>query len=146
MKNIFDNDITPEDLFLDRDSKSVIYMSGLDNYRQVIFLTILIIGCIGFFWVRLFQLQLGNTKAQDLRQDKLISKNYIKPLRGNIYDRNGLILAYNEVVFSLILKPSLLPEDDLTKNQSIQEVKSFFNLDEGIIQNAIDSNDSEVTL
>lgn len=146
MKNIFDNDITPEDLFLDRDSKSVIYMSGLDNYRQVIFLTILIIGCIGFFWVRLFQLQLGNTKAQDLRQDKLISKNYIKPLRGNIYDRNGLILAYNEVLFSLILKPSLLPEDDLTKNQSIQEVKSFFNLDEGIIQNAIDSNDSEVTL
>lgn len=146
MKSIFDNDITPEDLFLDKDSKSVIYVSGLNNYRHFIFLSLLIFVVMGFFWFRLFQLQLGVSKEQYLKQDNMISKNYIKPLRGNIYDRNGAILAYNEVVFSLILKPSLLPEDDLTKNQSIQEVKSFFNLDDGIIQNAIDSNDSEFTL
>ena len=44
-----------------------------------------------------------------LSQSRIISKNYIKPLRGNIYDRNGIILAYNEVVFSLVLKKPVLP-------------------------------------
>lgn len=146
MKNLFDNDITPEDLFLDRDGNSALYINNFDNYKHFIFLAIIAILLIGLFWFRIFQLQFGNTKEQDLVQSRIISKNYIKPLRGNIYDRNGIILAYNEVVFSLVLKPELLPKDEENKNQVIQDIKSFFNLDEVKLTEALNSQESEIVL
>lgn len=146
MKNLFDNDITPEDLFLDRDGNSALYINNFDNYKHFIFLAIIAILLIGLFWFRIFQLQFGNTKEQDLVQSRIISKNYIKPLRGNIYDRNGIILAYNEVVFSLVLKPELLPKDEENKNQVIQDIKSFFNLDEAKLTEALNSKESEIIL
>lgn len=146
MKNLFDNDITPEDLFLDRDGNSALYINNFDNYRYFIFLAIIAILLIGLFWFRVFQLQFGNTKEQDLVQSRIISKNYIKPLRGNIYDRNGVILAYNEVVFSLVLKSELLPKDEDKKNQVIQDIKSFFSLDENKVIEALNSQESEIVL
>ncbi len=146
MKNLFDNDITPEDLFLDRDGNSALYINNFDNYRYFIFLAIIAILLIGLFWFRVFQLQFGNTKEQDLVQSRIISKNYIKPLRGNIYDRNGVILAYNEVVFSLVLKSELLPKDEDKKNQVIQDIKSFFSLDENKVIEAFNSQESEIVL
>jgi len=146
MKNLFDNDITPEDLFLDRDGNSALYINNFDNYKHFIFLAIIAILLIGLFWFRIFQLQFGNTKEQDLVQSRIISKNYIKPLRGNIYDRNGIILAYNEVVFSLVLKLELLPKDEENKNQVIQDIKSFFNLDEAKLTEALNSQESEIVL
>jgi penicillin-binding protein 2 len=146
MKNLFDNDITPEDLFLDRDGNSALYINNFDNYKHFILLAIVSILLIGLFWFRIFQLQFGNTKEQDLGQSRIISKNYIKPLRGNIYDRNGVILAYNEVVFSLVLKPELLPKDEATKNQVIQDIKSFFNLDEVKLTEELNSQESEIVL
>ncbi len=146
MNNLFDNDITPEDLFLDRDGNSALYINNLDNYKYLIFLSLIVVLSLGLFWFRVFQLQFGNTKEQDLVQSRIISKNYIKPLRGNIYDRNGIILAYNEVVFSLVLKPALLPKEEELKNQVIQDIKSFFNLNEDIITEAISSNELEVLL
>ncbi|NBP55239.1 penicillin-binding protein 2 [bacterium] len=146
MKNLFDNDITPEDLFLDRDGNSALYINNFDNYKHFIFLAIVAILLIGSFWFRIFQLQFGNTKEQDLVQSRIISKNYIKPLRGNIYDRNGIILAYNEVVFSLVLKPELLPKDEENKNQLIQDIRSFFNLDEAKLTEVLNSQESEIIL
>ncbi len=146
MKNLFDNDITPEDLFLDRDGNSALYINDLDNYKRVIFLGIIIILAIGLFWFRVFQLQFGNTKEQDLVQSRIISKNYIKPLRGNIYDRNGVILAYNEVVFSLIFKPKLLPKDEDLRTQVVQDIKKFFNLDEETFNQDLSSQEEEIVL
>lgn len=146
MKKLFDNDITPEDLFLDRDGNSALYINSFDNYKQFIFLAIIAILFIGLFLFRVFQLQFGNTKEQDLVQSRIISKNYIKPLRGNIYDRNGVILAYNEVVFSLLLKPELLPKDEDQKNQVIQDIKSFFNLDEKRFREVLNSQESEIII
>ncbi|MGA1046589.1 MAG: hypothetical protein ACO3UU_01140, partial [Minisyncoccia bacterium] len=95
MNNLFDNDITPEDLFLDRDGNSSLYIDNGDNYKYLISLAFIAVLVIGVFWFRVFQLQFGNTKEQDFIQSRIISQNYIKPLRGNIYDRNGIILAYN---------------------------------------------------
>lgn len=146
MKNLFDNDITPEDLFLDRDGNTALYINRFDNYKYFIFLAIIALSFIGLFWFRVFQLQFGNTAEQDLVQSKIISKNYIKPLRGNIYDRNGIILAYNEVIFSLVLKPELLPKDEDMKNKVIQDIKSFFNLDESILTEALNRQESEISL
>lgn len=146
MKKLFDNDITPEDLFLDRDGNSALYIDNLDNYKHLIFLGLIVVLAIGLFWFRVFQLQFGNTKEQDLVESRIISKNYIKPLRGNVYDRNGIILAYNEVVFSLVFKLELLPKEEELKNKVIQDIISFFNLNENIITEAINSNESEVVL
>ncbi|MEY3470993.1 MAG: hypothetical protein RLZZ223_343 [Candidatus Parcubacteria bacterium] len=146
MKGMFDNDITPEDLFLDKDSQSAFYVSSINNNRQFVFLAIIVISVVGLFWLRLFQLQLGQTKETALDQDKLISRNYIKPLRGNIYDRNGVILAYNEVVFSLVFKSELLPIDEDLKNESIKEVSIFFGIDEIKIRELLNKQQSEVLL
>lgn len=146
MKNLFDNDITPEDLFLDRDGNSSLYIDNGDNYKYLISLAFIAVLVIGVFWFRVFQLQFGNTKEQDFIQSRIISQNYIKPLRGNIYDRNGIILAYNEVVFSLVLKPQLLPKDEDVKNKIIQDIKSFFNLDESILAEALNIQESEIVL
>lgn len=146
MNNLFDNDITPEDLFLDREGNSALYISNLNNYKYFIFLAILFTLIIVMFWFRVFQLQFGNSQEQDLAQDKIISKSYIKPLRGNIYDRNGIILAYNEVLFSLVLKPDLLPEDEESKKKVVQDIQSFFKLDPNIITEALQKKDDETVL
>lgn len=146
MNNLFDNDITPEDLFLDRDGNSSLYIDNGDNYKYLISLAFIAVLVIGVFWFRVFQLQFGNTKEQDFIQSRIISQNYIKPLRGNIYDRNGIIIAYNEVVFSLVLKPQLLPKDEDVKNKIIQDIKSFFNLDESILDESFNSQESEIVL
>ena len=146
MNNLLDNDITPEDLFLDRDSSSALYISNLNNRKYFILLAIIISLIIGTFWFRVFRLQFGDNKEQDLAQEKIISKNYIKPLRGNIYDRNGVILAYNEVIFSLVLKPNLLPKEEDLKNTVIQDIQSFFKLDINLINKAIQSGEEEIVL
>lgn len=146
MKKSFDNDITPEDLFLDRDGNSVLYISNFDNYGRFILLLLLFIVIVCIFWFRAFQLQTSNSKDQDFIQNNMINKSYIKPLRGNIYDRNGEILAYNEVVFSLVLKPKLLPKEEETKNKIIQDIQSFFKIEANVIIEALGKDLDEITL
>ena len=146
MNNLFDNDITPEDLFLDKEGNSALYISNLNNYKYFIFLGILFILIIAMFWIRVFQLQFGNSQERDLAQDKIISKSYIKPLRGNIYDRNGIILAYNEVVFSLVLKNDLLPKEEDVKNKVITDIQKFFTLTPDLIQKSLQSEDDNIVL
>lgn len=146
MNNLFDNDITPEDLFLDREGNSALYISNLNNYKYFIFLAILLTSIIAMFWFRVFQLQFGNSQEQDLAQDKIISKSYIKPLRGNIYDRNGVILAYNEVLFSLVFKPDLLPKEEESKEKVIQDIQSFFQLEPNTMTESLQKQDEEILL
>lgn len=146
MNNLFDNDITPEDLFLDREGNSALYISNLNNYKYFTFLAILLTSIIAMFWFRVFQLQFGNSQEQDLAQDKIISKSYIKPLRGNIYDRNGVILAYNEVLFSLVFKPDLLPKEEESKEKVIQDIQSFFQLEPNTMTESLQKQDEEILL
>jgi len=146
MNKLFDNDITPEDLFLDREGNSTLYISNINNYKYFILLAILLIFIIAMFWLRVFQLQFGNSQEQDLAQDKILSKSYIKPLRGNIYDRNGAILAYNEVVFSLVIKKDLLPKEEYIRNKVIQDIQSFFKLEPNLISEALQKQDDEIIL
>lgn len=146
MKNLFDNDITPEDLFLDREGNSTLYISNSNHHRYIIFLFLIIVFIIFIIWFRVFNLQFSKNNINYISQEKVIGKNYIKPLRGNIYDRNGNILAYNEVIFSLVLKPNLLPKEEDLKNKTIQDVKTFFKLDSNIIFEALKSGEEDITV
>jgi penicillin-binding protein 2 len=146
MKNLIDSDITPEDLYLDQEGSSALYISGLDNSRYLIGLAILILVVIGILWARVFQLQFLASASQQKTQENIVSQSYIKPLRGNIYDRNGVILAYNQVVFSLILNREALPTDIEKKNQIIADMKAFFSLDNVLVEKALESSDNEIML
>jgi penicillin-binding protein 2 len=146
MKNLIDSDITPEDLYLDRDGNSALYISGLDNSRYLIGLAILIMGIIAVLWVRVFQLQFLSSANQDKTQERIVSQSYIKPLRGNIYDRNGVILAYNQVVFSLILNREALPTDTVMRDQIIADMRAFFSIDENVLQRALENSENEIML
>jgi penicillin-binding protein 2 len=146
MKNLTDSDITPEDLYLDRDGNSALYISGLNNSRYLIGLAILIMGIIAVLWVRVFQLQFLASANQDKTQERIVSQSYIKPLRGNIYDRNGVLLAYNQVVFSLILNRDNLPTDIVQRDQIISDMRVFFSIDETVIQRALEGSENEIML
>jgi penicillin-binding protein 2 len=146
MKNLTDSDITPEDLYLDRDGNSALYISGLNNSRYLIGLAILIMGIIAVLWVRVFQLQFLASANQDKTQERIVSQSYIKPLRGNIYDRNGVLLAYNQVVFSLILNRDNLPTDIVQRDQIISDMRAFFSIEEGVLQRALEGSENEIML
>ncbi len=146
MKSLIDSDITPEDLYLDRDGNSALYISGLNNSRYLIGLAILILVIIGILWVRVFQLQFLASASQQKTQERIVSQSYIKPLRGNIYDRNGVILAYNQVVFSLILNREALPTDTVMRDQIIADMKAFFALDNTVLEKALESAENEIVL
>lgn len=89
-----------------------------------------------FFWVgvaviamtivlvyRLFTLQIVNGETYlnnfQLRIRRTIS---IPATRGNIYDRNGKLLAYNELAYSVTLKDEL--EEDSSHNRRLNEIVS----------------------
>lgn len=146
MKNLVDSDITPEDLYLDRDGNSALYISGLNNARYLIGLAMLIMAIIAVLWVRVFQLQFLASANQDKTQERIVSQSYIKPLRGNIYDRNGVLLAYNQVVFSLILNRDNLPIDIVQRDQIISDMRAFFSIEEGVLQRALESSENEIML
>ncbi len=146
MSRLVNNDITPEDLFLDKDVQAAMYVSGLDNSRYLIGLGVLIGIGILFFIGRIFQLQLNATENSIITRDTVISQNYIKPLRGNIYDRRGVLLAYNQVVFSLVLNKELLPTDSEQKNRSFAEIASFFKIEEENIQKAMEAEEKQIVL
>ena len=58
--------------------------------------------------VHLYNLQIVNGKEAQERylEQKTLRTISLPPTRGNIYDRNGKLLAYNELVYSVTLKDS----------------------------------------
>lgn len=68
---------------------------------------------------RIFTLQIveGETHSQDLDL-KYNKTREIKSTRGNIYDRNGILLAYNKLIYSVVLEEST----KITSNQGRNEM------------------------
>jgi len=56
----------------------------------------------------------------DLANNNIHKKIYLKPIRGIIYDTNHNPIAYNELRFSLLLKPHL-------KNSELNKILNFIN-------------------
>ncbi|MEJ2489658.1 MAG: penicillin-binding protein 2, partial [Sulfurovaceae bacterium] len=100
----------------------------------------IVIAVFTIFWVillgRIYQVSIkSNYYYENLAKKNSHKVIPIPPLRGEIYDRNGELLAINQIGFSISLKPHLKNDDsDLLK--AIKELKSSFNdLNETIMLN-----------
>lgn len=95
-------------------------------------LTFLIILMTIFYTIilgRLFYLQI--TKGQYYRE--ISNKNYIKifysnPPRGKIYDRNGVLLAYDIPTYNLIALPSII-KNNYSMDEVKENLKKHLNID-----------------
>ena len=90
--------------------------------RLVIVAAFLILACAGLVY-RLFYLQIINGESYlDSFQLKIKKEKSIAATRGNIYDRNGKLLAYNELSNSVTIED--VYESGSGKNKAINETVS----------------------
>ncbi len=107
----------------------------------------IVITVFTIFWIillgRIYQVSIkSNYYYENLAKKNSHKVIPIPPLRGEIYDRNGELLAINQIGFSISLKPHLKNDDnDLLK--AIKELKNSFNdLNETIMLNVYKKNNS----
>jgi penicillin-binding protein 2 len=72
---------------------------------------------------RIFTLQIveGETHSQDLDL-KYNKTREIKSTRGNIYDRNGILLAYNKLIYSVVLEESTKITSNKERNAMLYQL------------------------
>ena len=89
--------------------------SGLEKWRFRVIYGILAIVFFVYI-VRLFSLQIINGQAYLSQSEENRIKNVsVQTQRGNIYDRNGYVLAQNTAAFNVAITPAYLPGDEGTK-------------------------------
>lgn len=72
---------------------------------------------------RVFQLQIINGETYQENYTLLIQKEKVLPAtRGNIYDRNGMLLAYNKLAYKITIEDNGFYEDSDEKNEKINTV------------------------
>jgi penicillin-binding protein 2 len=107
----------------------------------------IVIAIFAIFWIvllgRIYQVSIkSNYYYENLAKKNSQKIIPIPPLRGEIYDRNGELLAINQIGFSISLKPHLR-EDDIYLLKSIKELKNNFDdLNETIMLNVYKKNNS----
>lgn len=85
-------------------------MNNLSDRKAVIGLIFIIVGLI--FLIRLFNVQIINDKYK-IDSDQNVLREVIQyPARGLIYDRNGILLVYNEAAYDLMVVPKQVKEMD----------------------------------
>ncbi len=87
------------------------FKGGLDQNRHLIFFVTIVLA-FGYIIFRLFLIQVVQyddfiERAEDNRTTEIS----IPTLRGNIYDRNGEVLARNVASYNVTITPALLPAD-----------------------------------
>lgn len=99
--------------------------SQIDNWRVNLFLVVAVIIFVVFI-LQLFNLQiLEGTEWQaeaELNRTETIS---LRPLRGVIYDRNGIILAQNIASYNIAVIPANLPDDEGEIEEILTELSAF---------------------
>lgn len=85
-------------------------MNNLSDRKVVIAFIFLIIGLI--FIIRLFNVQIINDKYKIDSNQNVLREVIQYPARGLIYDRNGVLLVYNEAAYDLMVVPRLVKEMD----------------------------------
>ena len=75
---------------------------------RVKFLLALFSFIIALLLVRVYYLSIkSNSYYETLAKQNMIKKEWILPIRGEIYDRNGIPLAINKIGFKIMFKPHL---------------------------------------
>jgi penicillin-binding protein 2 len=98
--------------------------------RQKIILTLIFLLYL-LIILRVTDLSIINHKLYtDLANNNIHKKIYIKPIRGIIYDINHNPIAYNELRFSLLLKPHL---KNIELNKTINFINNYIKIDENKI-------------
>lgn len=77
---------------------------------------------------RMFELQIVQGEETEETQSyyKVVDR-YIPSTRGLIYDRNGELLAYNELSYSVVLEDSAQSSTNVAKNESIHKLVTILN-------------------
>src|SRR5690625_4980 len=71
--------------------------------KLLLFFLVILVGLI--FIGRLLYLQVFNTSFAIISERNAIKTEYIYPLRGNIYDRNGRLLVSNQPIYDVMVIP-----------------------------------------
>ncbi len=96
------------------------FLKNLLSSRMFVLGLIFVAGAVVLLG-RIFNLQIVNGEYYlDNFQLKIIRERSIPSTRGNIYDRNGNILAYNELAYSVVIEDIFDDEDD--KNAALNSV------------------------
>ncbi len=75
---------------------------------------------------RMFELQIvKGEEAEETQSYYKVVDRYIPSTRGLIYDKNGELLAYNELSYSILLEDSALNSTNAAKNESIHKMVSI---------------------
>ena len=108
-------------------------LSNIKNYRletrifknRLLISAVIILALIFVLIFRLFYLQIvKHNFYQKLSENNQIELLPIEPNRGLIYDRNGVLLAQNEPVFTLSVIPDSVPDLE----QTILELQKIINI------------------
>jgi penicillin-binding protein 2 len=76
---------------------------------------IIILSFAGLFLLRLFYLQVIDTKYDALAKNNAIKELDIYPTRGLVYDRKGELIVYNESIYDLMVVPRQAKKVDTIK-------------------------------
>ena len=111
---------------------------SLKNFHKRIFLSILIF--LFFFFSVFYRISFISISSYfDVSSKIKLEK---KEIRGNIYDRNGIVLAATINSKSLSARPDLINNVDVLSKQLVQ----ILNIEEEIIKNKLSSNKKFVWL
>ena len=101
--------------------KDHILETNLYNVRTVVVAVLVFLLLLGLVWRTLYLQVVRHNDLQTLSNKNRIKVTPIAPNRGLIYDRNGVILAENKLVFSL----EIIPEKVKDLDQTIKDLQSI---------------------
>lgn len=105
-------------------------MSSKDLFKNRYRVVQIIIGVFAFiFLLRLFYLQVIDSKYKTLAKNNAVRELDIYPTRGLVYDRKGELIIYNEPIYDLMVTPRLTEGADTLKlcellGKTLQEFSS----------------------
>lgn len=102
--------------------------SGLEKWRFRVIYALL--GAVFLFYlVRLFNLQIINGEDYAAQaEENRISNISVATQRGNIYDRNGYVLAHNVASYNVVITPAYLPVDQGTTENIYRELSELIDV------------------
>jgi penicillin-binding protein 2 len=99
-----------------------------DNWRLNSFYIVMVL-VFGFYLYRLFDLQIVQGKDYLAQADNnRIAKKSEPASRGNIYDRNGFLLAGNIPSYNITITPAYLPEDEGSLENVYRELSDLIKI------------------